>query len=54
MISGASERGGGLGYSLHLAAATSYRESHTPIEGERGWGQPSTYRILWREPTYTL
>lgn len=35
MISGASERGGGLGYSLHLEAATSFRESHTPNRREK-------------------
>ena len=35
MISGASERGGGLVYSLHLEAATSCTESHTPIGGKK-------------------
>ena len=35
MISGASDRGGGLVYSLHLEAATSCTESHTPIGGKK-------------------
>lgn len=31
IFAGASERGGGLGYSLHLEAVTSCRGSHTPF-----------------------